>query len=80
MDGPFSTSTREIFNSEHVVLIASGIGATPFASILQSIANIYNERKRQCPECDHTWYAELRDKEGLNLKTVSGLSSVIHSQ
>uniref|UniRef100_A0A8C5SQN9 NADPH oxidase 5 n=1 Tax=Laticauda laticaudata TaxID=8630 RepID=A0A8C5SQN9_LATLA len=37
IDGPYGTSTRRIFSSEHAVLIAAGIGITPFASILQSI-------------------------------------------
>lgn len=37
VDGPFGTPTRQIFASEHAVLIGAGIGITPFASILQSI-------------------------------------------
>lgn len=37
VDGPFGTPTRQIFTSEHAVLIGAGIGITPFASILQSI-------------------------------------------
>ncbi|XP_062439981.1 NADPH oxidase 5 [Rhea pennata] len=37
VDGPYGTPTRRIFASEHAVLIAAGIGVTPFASILQSI-------------------------------------------
>jgi hypothetical protein len=37
IDGPYGTASREIFNSEHAVLIAAGIGVTPFASILQSL-------------------------------------------
>ncbi|KAK5927261.1 hypothetical protein CgunFtcFv8_012439 [Champsocephalus gunnari] len=37
VDGPYGTPTRQIFASEHAVLIGAGIGITPFASILQSI-------------------------------------------
>uniref|UniRef100_A0A8D0ANX8 NADPH oxidase 5 n=1 Tax=Sander lucioperca TaxID=283035 RepID=A0A8D0ANX8_SANLU len=37
VDGPYGTPTRQIFTSEHAVLIGAGIGITPFASILQSI-------------------------------------------
>ncbi|GFN95781.1 NADPH oxidase 5 [Plakobranchus ocellatus] len=41
VDGPYGSPCREIFETEHAILIGSGIGATPFASILQSITNRY---------------------------------------
>uniref|UniRef100_A0A3B4EXR4 NADPH oxidase 5 n=1 Tax=Pundamilia nyererei TaxID=303518 RepID=A0A3B4EXR4_9CICH len=44
VDGPYGTPTRQIFASEHAVLIGAGIGITPFASILQSI--MYRMRKK----------------------------------
>ncbi len=68
MDGPFGTSTREIFESEHVVLIASGIGVTPYASILQSIASRYLKMKRSCPNCQHTWYDESAQSASTSMK------------
>ena len=37
VDGPYSAPSSTIFTSEHAVLVATGIGVTPFASILQSI-------------------------------------------
>lgn len=37
IDGPYGTATREIFDTDHAVLVGCGIGVTPFASILQSI-------------------------------------------
>ena len=37
IDGPFGAAARNVFQSEHAVLIGAGIGVTPFASILQSI-------------------------------------------
>lgn len=37
MDGPYGTPSSRIFQASHAVLIAAGIGVTPFASILQSI-------------------------------------------
>ena len=43
--GPYGTPTRHIFESEHAVLIGSGIGVTPFASILQSVYHRYQARK-----------------------------------
>ena len=37
IDGPFGAPTNLIFHAQHAVLIGTGIGVTPFASILQSI-------------------------------------------
>ena len=37
IDGPFGAPTSQIFHAQHAVLIGTGIGVTPFASILQSI-------------------------------------------
>ncbi|XP_026712040.1 NADPH oxidase 5 [Athene cunicularia] len=61
IDGPYGTPTRQIFTSEHAVLIGAGIGITPFASILQSI--MYRQRKQSCPSCRYSWCEDLRDKE-----------------
>jgi ferredoxin-NADP reductase len=38
MQGPYGTPSARIFASRHAVLIGAGIGVTPFASILRSIA------------------------------------------
>lgn len=53
IDGPYSSPSAEIFRSEHAVLIATGIGVTPFASILQSIVYHNERRKQKCPSCTH---------------------------
>lgn len=37
IDGPFGAPASNIFRAHHAVLIATGIGVTPFSSILQSI-------------------------------------------
>ncbi len=37
VDGPHGAPSSAIFAAEHAVLVATGIGVTPFASILQSI-------------------------------------------
>ena len=37
IDGPYGTSSSAIFKSKYAILIGSGIGVTPFASILKSI-------------------------------------------
>ena len=58
MDGPYGTGTREVFNTDHAVLIGTGIGVTPMASILQSVWYRFNASKKVCPNCTHTWYSE----------------------
>ncbi|XP_039225533.1 NADPH oxidase 5 isoform X2 [Crotalus tigris] len=52
IDGPYGSSTRRIFSSEHAVLIAAGIGITPFASILQSI--MFRHRMQKQASCSHS--------------------------
>ena len=42
IDGPFGSPSSNIYRAEHAVLIGTGIGVTPFASILQSIAHRYS--------------------------------------
>jgi predicted ferric reductase len=37
LDGPYGSATHHIFEAQHAVAIAGGIGVTPFASILQSL-------------------------------------------
>ena len=59
IDGPYGTTSREIFDTEHAVLIGSGIGVTPFASILQSVMYRHQAMRRQCPLCDHVWFGDL---------------------
>ncbi|XP_068580049.1 NADPH oxidase 5 [Cebidichthys violaceus] len=63
VDGPYGTPTRQIFASEHAVLIGAGIGITPFASILQSIMYRYRMRKQNCPSCNYSWCENIKDSE-----------------
>ncbi|XP_029992977.1 NADPH oxidase 5 [Sphaeramia orbicularis] len=63
IDGPYGTPTRQIFASEHAVLIGAGIGITPFASILQSIMCRYRRRKQNCPNCNYSWCENIKDSE-----------------
>ncbi|KAM4749054.1 NADPH oxidase 5-like [Rhinophrynus dorsalis] len=63
IDGPYGTPTRQIFSSDHAVLIGAGIGITPFASILQSIMYRYRMRKQNCPNCKYSWCETLKDNE-----------------
>ena len=45
IDGPHSAPSSTIFSAEHAVLVATGIGVTPFASILQSIVARFTMRQ-----------------------------------
>ena len=38
LDGPYGSPTRHLFESRYAVMIGAGIGVTPFASVLESIA------------------------------------------
>ena len=43
IEGPFGAPSSDIFRAEHAVLISTGIGVTPFSSILQCIMFRYNQ-------------------------------------
>ncbi|KAL4216478.1 NADPH oxidase 5 [Mactra antiquata] len=58
VDGPYGTGTREVFDTEHAVLIGSGIGVTPMVSILQSLWYRFSATKQCCPKCENVWYPE----------------------
>ena len=70
IDGPFGAPSSNIFRAEHAVLIGTGIGVTPFASILQSIMHRYWEVKRQCPQCEFQWSDEIASTLNYHLKKV----------
>ena len=59
-----------IFRAEHAVLIGSGIGVTPFASILKSIMMRYQNSKHVCPNCNYTWLDQV-PQSFMALKKVS---------
>ena len=70
IDGPFGAPTSQIFRAQHAVLIGTGIGVTPFASILQSIMHRYWQARNTCPKCQYKWTNDLRASVGLNLRKV----------
>ena len=72
IDGPYGTPSSHIFHATHAVLIAAGIGVTPFASILQSIMNRYYASKQMCPRCDYCWNTEMPESI-MNLKKVPSI-------
>ena len=70
IDGPFGAPTSQIFRAQHAVLIGTGIGVTPFASILQSIMHRYWQARNTCPKCHYNWTSDLSASVGLNLRKV----------
>lgn len=70
LDGPYGAPSSNIFQHEHAVLVATGIGVTPFASILQSIMYRYTEKKRNCLNCGHIWSEKIPSQRIMNLKKV----------
>jgi predicted ferric reductase/Ca2+-binding EF-hand superfamily protein len=50
IDGPYGSPSTHIFESRHAVLIGAGIGATPFASVLESLVRRANVLHEQPPE------------------------------
>ncbi|KAG1714343.1 NADPH oxidase 5 [Nymphon striatum] len=76
--GPYGSPSSQIFRAEHAVLIATGIGVTPFASILQSIMHRYREARVNCPKCDHCWVDKVPPSV-MNLKKASN-ACVIYFQ
>jgi len=62
LDGPFGAPASNIFRAEHAVLVSTGIGVTPFSSILQSIMYRYRSSKRECPRCQLRWITDLSNQ------------------
>ncbi|XP_071440439.1 NADPH oxidase 5 [Hetaerina americana] len=59
VDGPYGAPSSHIFRAQHAVLIGTGIGVTPFASILQSIMHRYWKARHCCPNCKFSWASEI---------------------
>ena len=70
VDGPFGAPASNIFRAEHAVLIGTGIGVTPFASILQTIMYRYWQSRQTCPRCHYQWTPEAPIHMLFNLKKV----------
>lgn len=69
IDGPYGSPSSLIFNTEHAVLISTGIGVTPFASILRSIMMKYLDSRQQCPHCNN-WFNRGVPRSVMKLKKV----------
>lgn len=54
MDGPYGPSAEYILDNRYVMLVAGGIGMTPFASILRQIA--YNLKNKKKLKIEKIWF------------------------
>ena len=71
LDGPHGAPSSGVFyRVDHAVMVATGIGVTPFASILQSIMYKFWEARRTCPNCEHSWSEGLHTTTDFSLKKV----------
>lgn len=69
MDGPYGAPSSHIFMAQHAVLIGTGIGVTPFASILQSIMHRHWKSRHTCPRCKYEWSSAI-PRSVMNLRKV----------
>ncbi|XP_070496659.1 NADPH oxidase 5 [Chironomus tepperi] len=69
IDGPYGAPSSHIFRAQHAVLVGTGIGVTPFASILQSIMHRYWKARHVCPNCDYSWASNIPSTV-MNLRKV----------
>lgn len=61
INGPFGSASGQIFQAQHAVLICTGIGVTPFASVLQAIFHRYINQCFVCPNCETTCFQDPSD-------------------
>ena len=71
VDGPYGAPASQIFRAKHAVLIGTGIGVTPYASILQSIMHRYWQAKNTCPKCQYHWTDDPKVSVDINLRKVT---------
>lgn len=45
VDGPFGTCADEVWNFDYIMMVAAGIGVTPYASLLKHIGHRYRNDK-----------------------------------
>ncbi len=69
IDGPFHAPASNIFRTQHAILMSTGIGVTPMASILQTIFFRYKKAMQVCSKC-HTAFVDEDQCSLGNLRKV----------
>ncbi|XP_048138174.1 ferric reduction oxidase 8, mitochondrial isoform X2 [Rhodamnia argentea] len=72
IEGPYGPSTVDFLRYDSMLLIAGGIGITPFLSILQEIVSAKGSSRHRFPEKIHLIHAVKRSQD------MSLLSSISH--
>jgi len=62
LDGPFGTAADDVWRFEVVYMIATGIGVTPYASLLKSIQHRLEHQKKM--NIKKVFFAWLNREEG----------------
>ncbi|CAF1434112.1 unnamed protein product [Adineta steineri] len=70
IDGPYSSCARYIFDCEHAILIAGGIGVTPYASILSSLMAQFRASRMNCSHCQNTIHSKKILLDNYRLRKV----------
>ncbi|CAF4235310.1 unnamed protein product [Rotaria sp. Silwood2] len=70
INGPYSSCARYIFDCKHAVLIGSGIGITPYASILSSLMARFRTLRTVCKHCQGITYYGKNRLEKYHLEKV----------
>ena len=78
VDGPFGSPSSNIYRAEHAVLVGTGIGVTPFASILQSIAFRWDQEYSGYSHQLLNVYFNMLKLKYLNIYVMEGKKIDIH--
>ena len=63
--GPYGAASDAVFEVDHAILCSAGIGVTPFASVLKTLALRQASCVVDCPQCAHEFEVEaLLDSGG----------------
>ena len=62
--GPYGAASDAVFEVDHAILCSAGIGVTPFASILKTLALRQASSVVDCPSCSHQFEVEALLESG----------------
>jgi len=66
VDGPYGTASEEVFHFSVLILVAAGMGVTPFASILKTLAYQAKNDMLETPLKKVSFYWTCRDQAEFN--------------
>ena len=62
VDGPYGSASEDVFGYEVMILVGAGIGVTPFASILKTLAIQFKQDRLETPLSKVAFYWVCRDE------------------